>query len=358
MLDPAQAAETVRTLTEEWARTLRRAARAVELAAATDEPRVGQSPRTLVYRRGKLRLYRYEGRRTRPVPLLFVPNLGISRPYIFDLQPGNSFVRYMAEQGYDFFLLDWGVFGEEDDRLTVEECVTRLLPRVARRVLEVSGAEALAVIGYCMGAPLAVSCLALFPELPVRAFANMAGPIDFAHAGLFARWLDPRYYDVDRVVDTVGQIPADWIRVGFKLLKPTMDVTTALNLWWNLDNERYVEGYRALSRWANEYVPMPAEFFRQWVKFFYQENRLVRGELVLGGRPVRLGAVRCPVLVVAGAQDYIAPPPCVRALVDHVASAERTYVELPGGHISLIAGRSAARDCWPRVAGWFGRWTG
>ena len=85
----------------------------------------------------------------------------------------------------------------------------------------------------------------------------MAGPIDFAQAGLFAQWLDKRFYDVDRVVDTVGAIPADWVKVGFKLLRPTMDVTTALNLWWNLDNPRYVEGYRALSRWANDYVPVP-----------------------------------------------------------------------------------------------------
>ena len=61
--------------------------------------------------------------------------------------------------------------------------------------------------------------------------------------------------DVDRVVDTVGAIPADWVKVGFKLLRPTMDVTTALNLWWNLDNPRYVQGYQALSRWATQILP-------------------------------------------------------------------------------------------------------
>ena len=198
--------------------------------------------------------------------MLFVPNLGISRPSIFDLQPGSSFVEHMCRQGYDFYLLDWGVYGEEDNGLTVDECVTRLLPRVVRKVLETSGADGLAVIGYCMGAPLSVSFVAQHPDVPVRAYVNMAGPIDFAHAGLFGQWLDKRFYDVDRVVDTIGAIPADWVKVGFKLLRPTMDVTTALNLWWNLDNPRYVEGYRALSRWANEYVPFPAEFFRQWVR--------------------------------------------------------------------------------------------
>ena len=119
------------------------------------------------------------------MPVLFVPNLGISRPSIFDLQPGSSFVEHMCRQGYDFYLLDWGVYGEEDNGLTVDECVTRILPRVVRKVLETSGADGLAVIGYCMGAPLSVSFVAQHPDVPVRAYVNMAGPIDFAQAGLF-----------------------------------------------------------------------------------------------------------------------------------------------------------------------------
>jgi polyhydroxyalkanoate synthase len=203
-----------------------------------------------------------------------------------------------------------------------------------------------------MGAPLSVSFVALHPEVPVRAYVNMAGPIDFSRAGLFARWLDKRFYDVDRVVDTVGAIPADWVRLGFKLLRPTMDISTALNLWWNLDNDKYVAGYQALSRWANEYVPFPAEFFRQWVRDFYQDNRLVQGTLTLGGRRVDLGQVRCPVMVIGAAEDYIAPAPCVKALLEHVGSEDTTYLELPGGHISLIAGRTASKHCWPRVQAW------
>jgi polyhydroxyalkanoate synthase len=351
MADPTPT-DALKALSDEWVRGLRRSARALQMVTNPAEPAIGLSPRTLVYRRNKARLYRYDGPRTRRTPVLFVPNLGISRPAIFDLQPGASFIEYMAGQGVDFFLLDWGVYGEEDNGLTVDECVTRLLPRVARAVLEASGASEMAIIGYCMGAPLSVSFVAQHPEVPVRAYVNMAGPIDFSQAGLFARWLDKRFYDVDRVVDTVGAIPADWVRLGFKLLRPTMDVSTALNLWWNLDNDKYVAGYQALSRWANEYVPFPAEFFRQWVRDFYQDNRLVGGTLTLGGERVDLRRVRCPIMVIGAAEDYIAPAPCVKALLDHVGSEDKTYLELPGGHISLIAGRTASRHCWPKVDGW------
>jgi poly[(R)-3-hydroxyalkanoate] polymerase subunit PhaC len=208
------------------------------------------------------------------------------------------------------------------------------------------------VLGYCMGAPLSASFVASYPEVPVKNYINMAGPIDFSKIGLFGLWLDKRYFDVDRFIDTLGSVPADMVKAGFKLLKPTMDLSTNLNLWWNAWNDTYVEGFNALNKWANEYVAFPGEFFRQWVGDFYQDNKLVKGELVFGGRPVRLANITCPLFVVGAREDYIAPPASVNALIDAVGSREKEYIELPGGHISLIAGRGASVHCWPKVSGW------
>src|SRR6059036_3353320 len=193
------------------------------------EPTVGQTPREEVYKKNKSRLYRYASPRRQATPLLFVPNLGISRPYIFDLLPGGSFIEHMTRQGFDFYLLDWGVFGPEDNDLTVDECVTKILPRMARRVLETSGTEELSVLGYCMGAPISASFIASHPEVQVKNFVNMAGPIDFTKVGLFGLWLGKENFNVDRFVDTLGSVPADMVKAGFKLLKPTMDLSTNLN---------------------------------------------------------------------------------------------------------------------------------
>jgi polyhydroxyalkanoate synthase len=344
--------ETVKQWQEELDRAFRRLQNLTAMITNPTEPRTGVTPREEVYKRNKSRLYRYQSSRRHRTPVLFVPNLGISRPYIFDLLPGGSFIEHMTQQGFDFYLLDWGVFGPEDNDLTLEECVVKILPRMVERVLETSGTPELSVLGYCMGAPLAASFLASHPEAPVRNFINMAGPIDFSKVGLFGLWLDKRFFNVDRFVDTLGSVPADMVRAGFKLLKPTMDLSTSLNLWWNLWNDKYVEGFTALNKWANEYVAFPGEFFRQWVRDFYQDNKLFRGELRMGGRPAKLSQITCPVFVVGAKEDYIAPPECVRALVDVVGSREREYVELPGGHISLIAGRGASIHCWPKVSGW------
>jgi polyhydroxyalkanoate synthase len=344
--------ETLKRWQEEIERNQLRMKNFVRMMTDPVEPRTGQTPRQEVYKKNKSRLYRYESPRTHRTPLLFVPNLGISRPYIFDLLPGGSFVEHMTKQGFDFFLLDWGVFGPEDDDLTVEHCVTKILPRMVAKVLETSGAGELSMLGYCMGAPLSACFIAAHPEAPVKNFMNMAGPIDFSRIGLFGLWLDKRFFNVDRFVDTIGAIPADMVKAGFKLLKPTMDLSTTLNLWWNLWNDRYVEGFGALNQWANEYVAFPAEFFRQWVGDFYQGNKLYSGELRMGGRPVHLSNIKCPVFVVGAKEDYIAPPECVKALISAVGSRETEYVELPGGHISLIAGRGAAVHCWPKVSSW------
>jgi polyhydroxyalkanoate synthase subunit PhaC len=347
-------AEVVKHWQEEIERGVRRLENLQRLVTNPPEPKTGVTPRVEIYKRNKSRLYRYESKRTHRTPLLFVPNLGISRPYIFDLLSGGSFVEHMTRQGFDFYMLDWGVFGPEDNDLTVEECVTRILPRMAKRVLESSGQDQLSVLGYCMGAPISAAFVASHPEVPVKNFINMAGPIDFAKVGLFGLWLGKPYFNVDRFVDTLGSIPADMVKAGFKLIKPTMDLSTNLNLWWNLWNDKYVEGFQALNKWANEYVAFPGEFFRQWVRDFYQENKLYRGELVMGGRPVRLERITCPLFVVGAKEDYIAPPGCVRALMDAVGSHEKEYIELPGGHISLIAGRGASIHCWPKVSGWLG----
>jgi polyhydroxyalkanoate synthase subunit PhaC len=334
-------------------RHVRRMQNAAAMASGVRRPGLGQAPRREVAASGKARLYRYEGRRSHETPVLFVPNLGISRPYIFDLLPGASFVEHMTQQGFDFYLLDWGAFGPDDGDLTLEACVTTILPSMAREVLRTSGARELSVLGYCMGAPMSAAFVAAYPEVAVRNLVDMAGPIDFSQSGLFGRWLQRKYFDVDRVVAALGgSIPAHVIRAGFKLIRPTAEASTYLNLWWNLWDERYVEGFTALNTWANEYVALPGAFFRQWVRDFYQDNALYRGELRYGGRAASLSAITCPLLAVGAAQDYIAPPACVRALLDAVGSTDKEYIELPGGHISLIAGRGALHTCWPRVSEW------
>ena len=338
---------------QEFENHFQRLGRGAELLWDQGEVPVGQSPRELVGRKGKARLYVYRARTERPeaVPVLFVPYLGISRTYVFDL-PGASFVEFFTEQGFNLYMLDWGDLGPEDAEFTLEDAVLDVIPGMVRRVLRHSGAETLDLFGYCMGVPMTMSYVATHPEAPVRSLVMMVGPVDFAHAGFFATWTAKESFPVDKLVDTYQTGPLEFVRLGFKLLSPTGDIATWVNLWRNVTNDQYVQGWRAMNRWSNEWLGFPAEFFRQWVKWFYQENRLARGELVLRGQRVDLSTVTQPILVVAARKDTIVPPAAARALVDLVGSADKEYVELPGGHISLIAGRQAHQNLWPKLVRW------
>ncbi|HET6780947.1 MAG TPA: alpha/beta fold hydrolase, partial [bacterium] len=236
---PERIADDAARWQEEIQRNAQRMTNFAALMLNPAPPVVGATPREEIYRKGKARLYRYASSRSRHFPLLFVPNLGLSRPYVFDLTPGGSFIEYMTGQGFDFFLLDWGQFGPEDRYLTMGECVTRILPRMIKKVLDISGADELSMLGYCMGATLTASYLGFETEPPVASFINMAGPIDFSKSGLFGVWLDKRYFNADNVADTFGQLPVEMVMAGMKLLKPTMELTSRLNLWWNMWNEDY-----------------------------------------------------------------------------------------------------------------------
>lgn len=347
------APEIAQQWVEQMEQSFRRVGRGAELLWDQSEAPVGLTPRELVGRHGKARLYLYRSQtpRTDTAPILFVPYLGISRTYVFDL-PGASFVEFLTRQGFDLYLLDWGDLGAEDAGFGLDDAVMDVIPAMVRRVVRHSGAEHVDLIGYCMGVPMAMAYVATHPDSPVRNLVMMVGPIDFAHAGFFAQWTAKDVFPVDKLVDTHKTAPLDYVRLGFKLLGPTGDIATLISLWRNLTNEPYVQSWRAMNRWSNEWVGFPGEFFRQWVKWFYQENRLAKGELVLRGRRVDLSTVTRPILVVAARKDTIAPPASARALIDLVGSADKTYEELPGGHISLIAGRQANQYLWPKLVEW------
>lgn len=316
------------------------------------EPSTGRTSRLEVYRKNKARLYRYCGAPRRRTPLLFVPNLGISRPWIFDLLPGSSFVEYMTDEGFDFYLLDWGVFGPEDDDITFEHCVTGILPRIWREVLETSATRELSVIGYCMGTALTLSLAASRPDLPMKAFIDMAGPVDFAKAGLLTTWLDRRCFSVDRVVETLGSIPPPLVWLGGLLLRPTMGLSATLDLLSSVGDDRRLNELLAFSKWVREFVGIPGQFFRQWVRDFYQDNLLYRGRLSVGIRPARLEAITCPVLAVAAGDDPVAPPASVAALLDVVGSDDKGWLEVRGSHLSLVIGPEATERLWPMISRW------
>src|ERR1700756_5014972 len=97
---------------------------AMEFMQGSARVQLGQTPKEVIWTKNKARLYHYEPVREKcfPIPLLCIYAL-INRCYILDLMPGNSLVEYLVNQGFDVYLLDWGIPGEEDKNLTFDHYV-------------------------------------------------------------------------------------------------------------------------------------------------------------------------------------------------------------------------------------------
>lgn len=317
-------------------------------------PPLGLTPKDVVWKRGKVRLYRYRQQTDNifPVPYLIVPWVGISRTYILDLLPGNSLIEFLVQKGYDVYLLDWGEFAEEDRDFGFEEPVLKLVPKAIEVVLDMSDAREITLNGICLGGTITSSYLALNPDAPVRNSVCIVSPIDFQHGGLFRNWLHNRFFPSDLIVQRYGGMSPALMGAGFKMLRPTLDLQAYGGLWFNLNKREYVDFFKAMNRWANDYMAMPGRFFLQLAKELYDKNTLIAGEFVLGGQQIDLGRISQPTLVVTAAKDDIVPPLSGKALIDVVDSTEKEYIELAGGHISVFAGRQASQTLWPKIDVW------
>lgn len=330
----------------------RRSEAIVQYAIRPGSPQVGRTPKEVVWTYNKAKLYRYhQPAQTHATPLFLTYAL-INKPYILDLTPGNSLVEYLVGQGYDVFMLDWGVPGEEDAELRLDDYVLEYLHRAARQVLKHAGTEQLSLLGYCQGGTLATMYAALHPEV-VKNLILLTTPIDFADAGMYTTWLDPKHFDVDRLADVVGLVPAQMMDLGAKMLKPMQNFYGPyMTLLDRLDDETFVEGWRVMDHWVNDGVPFAGEAYRQWVKEFYQGNKLIKDALTLGGRPVRLGAIQANLLNVYAELDHICQPCQSKPLMDKVTMADKTLLPVKAGHVGVVAGRAARKNFFPKLDEW------
>ena len=329
--------------------------------AVTTKVPIAQTPKELVWTLNKAKLYRYipvvPAEKRHPIPLILVFAL-MNRPYILDLRPGHSFVEFVVKQGYDLYLLDWGSPGPEDKHLKFDDYTLEYMPRAIRKMKAIAGAEEFSMLGWCIGAILASVYAALRADDGLRNLILLTAPLDFSNKEsiTFARWVDERYFDVDKVLAATGNMPGEMIDYGARALKPVDNyVLNYLKLWDNLNNPQVVEAWRAMNTWVTDNVPLAGGAFRQLVVDLYRNDRLMRGEWIIRGERVDLSKIRANLLTVIAETDHITPPCQSEAVMSKVSSKDKELFRVRGGHIGIMAGSGADRVTWPHINGWLGR---
>jgi polyhydroxyalkanoate synthase subunit PhaC len=320
---------------------------------ATSGPALGSTPKDTLSIRGTMRLYHY-----RPladeiyrVPVLIVMAT-TNRGYILDMVPGQSFIEFLLKRGYDVYMLDWTAPNPEERSLRMEDYVLDFIPHCVKLVQEDSGEEDVTVIGYCFGGVLSLLYSSIHADGPVKNLICFTTPIDFREMTLFQNFADRRYFDVDRLVDSVGNVPPEMILSSFEMLRPASRAISQIQLWDNIWNDEYVKSYRMFDRWATDTLPLAGEYFRTMTKDLMWDNKLYNGTMSVGGRAADLSEIKVPLLHAVAEHDHIVPYEAARHLIPMVGSSDKEEVMLKGGHVSLVAGPNAVKRLWPKLDSW------
>ena len=263
----------------------------------------------------------------------------------------NSLVKGLLARGEDVYIIDWGYPDRSDKYLTLEDYIERFIGGAVDYLRKAHKQDAINLLGICQGGVFSLCYAALHPR-KVRNLITMVTPVDFHTEGnMLANWT--RGMDVDLMVDTLGNVPADMMNFTYLQLKPwRLFVQKYVGLVDILDNKQALEDFLRMEKWIFDSPDQAGEAFRQFIKQFYQRNGFIKGGIEIGGEAVDLGFVDMPVLNIYAEQDHLVPPDASRALRGRIGSSDYTESSFRGGHIGIYVSGRAQREVPGTITDW------
>lgn len=313
---------------------------------------IGCSDKEAVFRDDKITLYRYKpiAKPAGVTPLLISYAL-VNRPYMMDLQSDRSLIRRLLEQGLDIYLIDWGYPNGADRFLDLDDYINGFLHNCVQHVLDEHKLESTNVLGVCQGGTFSLCYTALHPER-VKNLVTMVTPVDFrTPENLLSKWAQDM--DVDAVVDSGGNVSGEMLNVAYVSLMPfRLMQQKYVGLVDILKDPRQVENFMRMEKWIFDSPDQSGDAFRQFTKWFFQENRLVKGTVELGGQKVDLKKITQPVLNVYGRQDHLVPPSASIPMERYIGSKDYTAFEMDVGHIGMYVSGKSQKQLPETIAQW------
>jgi polyhydroxyalkanoate synthase len=240
--DYSQGIQNINMATRELTETL---VKGVEIFTRLREEdiQVGLTPKKKVYREDKVLLYHFSPKveHSLNIPILIIYAL-VNRPYIVYLQEGRSLVANLLELGLDVYLIDWGYPSRGDRWLTLDDYINGYINNCVDVVRDRHNLEQIKLLSICQGGTFSLCYSSLYQE-KVKNLITMVTPVDFhINEGLLNVWagytLGAKAVDIDLIVDTLGNIPGDFLNLEFLMLKPfQLGVQKYIDFLDNIDCE-------------------------------------------------------------------------------------------------------------------------
>ena len=327
-------------------------AKSLEVLSSIDKIEIAVSPKETVLEEDKVKLYHYKakGKAKCKTPLLIVYAL-VNRFEMMDLQPDRSIIQKLLDEGIDVYLLDWGYPTRIDRFKTIDDHINGHINDCVDHINEEHGIDKLNILGVCQGGTFSTIYASLYPE-KVNGLITLVTPIDFSVPdGLLFNWA--KGFDVDTVVDGYGGlVPGEFLNTGFFLLKPMSQLRKSSANVDLIQDKAKALNFLRMEKWINDSPAQAGETFRQFMKDCFQENKLMKGEMVIGKDTIDFKKVKCPLLNIYAEADHLVPPSSSIPLNDLVGSKDTESYKFPGGHIGVFVGSRSQKELAPTIAKW------
>jgi polyhydroxyalkanoate synthase len=313
----------------------------------------GCTVKRAVWSRGKATLHRY-------FPLPFAPRAChtpvlicfalVNRPYILDLDPERSLVRRLLAAGLVVYLIDWGDPDASDRRVGLDECIEGRLDACVRYILETHGVDNLNLVGVCQGGTFSLCYAALHPTR-IANLVTITTPVDFHRPeDLLSKWV--RDLDTELLL-RAGNVPGGLLNLLFLSLSPfRLGSYKYVAFLARNPEQALIDRFVRIEQWVCDNPPQAAAALAQFVRWFYQENRLIRGSLLLGGKRVNLRRVVQPVLNIYAVRDHLVPASASAVMQQYIRSRDYTCCALDTGHIGIHVSQRPRLDVRAQIAAW------
>jgi polyhydroxyalkanoate synthase len=271
---------------------------------------VAASRGKIVYQNDLMQLIQYapSSKTVHKRPLLFVPPW-INKFYVMDLQPKNSLIKWVVDQGHTLFVISWVNPREDLADKSFEDYMCEGPLAALEAIEQATGEKQVNVLGFCIGGILVVAMLAYMAakgDKRIRSATFLATMVDFQDVGEVSVFIDEEQLEaLERYVAEKGYLEGHHMADMFNMMREN-------DLIWSFVVNNYLMGRDPmpfdLLYWNSDSTRLPATMLAYYLRKVYQENGLMTpGVLELGGVPIDVGKIETPTYYLCTKEDHIAP---------------------------------------------------
>jgi polyhydroxyalkanoate synthase len=271
---------------------------------------IAATPGSVIYQNDLMQLIQYNPstKDVSKTPILFVPPW-VNKYYLFDLQPKNSFLKWLVDQGHTVFAISWVNPGKRHRDKDFVDYMKEGPLAALDAIEQATGEREAHVVAYCLGGTLTATMLAWQAarnDTRVKSATLLATLTEFSDLGEFSVFFDEdRLLKLDRYLEKKGFLEGHDLARLFSIVR-------ANDLIWSAVVNNYLLAEESLpfdmTYWFADPAHMPAKMLNFYIRNIVFENRLPKpGQLVIDGVPIDLGKIKTPTCFVSMHDDHVAP---------------------------------------------------